>query len=126
MTGESVNRHHLNPGVHAVERTGGPPPRDVCAQAADVAQRVGMEEDLKVGRRWFAGGRRRRGVGPQVERVEALGDGVDGGGREARGDQDAAQGIDVAAGGGAVAERRFDERRAAPHERVVHQFAGAG
>ena len=117
MSGQAIDGDHANPAIDAVQDAGGLPLQQVGAQAADLDERPCVKESVETGgdrdgliqrqrpeprRNLF---RRRRG--------------------EPRLDQHAREWIDVVAQWPAAEQRRLEQRRPAPHERVEHDVARA-
>ena len=112
MAGEPVDRHHPDPAIDAVERSAPLALEQVRPQRADLPQRLGVIEDEQVLGRLAGVGRSRR---PRAAPATLSSVGGASRGRSST----RAQRVDVAAARHAPQQRRFDERRAAAHERVV-------
>ena len=92
--------------------------QQVLAQRADLPERFGVVEDLELLRIR----RRERQIERREPRVDLLG----GRRRQPGLREHGAQRVDVASRRRSSRERRFDDRRAAAHERVVDDVAGLG
>ena len=116
MPGQPVHGDHPDPAVDAVQAPGRFPLDQVGAQPADLVERAFVKEHVEA-------------VGPVRGRVQRQPrePGFDLRLRrrvQPRFDQDAGNRIDVVAQGVASQQHRFEQRRAAPHERVEDDVAG--
>jgi len=116
VSGEAVGGDHADPGVDGVELG---LVEEVLAQGEEFAEGVFLVEGAEVVGEFAV-------VGGEVEFVETGFHFGQGGGREARGAHDGAEGVDVAAYGGASGEGGFHGGGAAAHEGVEHGVAFPG